>query len=83
MDRNCQTHSFLVANKQLYIRVCPSIGPSVGPSVGLSIVPSFRHAFFLTAEFKPKSDLTSINAPAQRSQLMLPCIRPCFHIEII
>ena len=40
-----------------------SVRPSVGPSVRLSV----RNAFFLTAEFKPKSDLTSINAPAQRA----------------
>ena len=40
-------------------RVCPSVGPSVGPW-------SMVSRFFLTAEFKPKSDLTSINAPAQR-----------------
>ena len=38
---------------------------------------------FLTAEFKPKSDLTSINAPAQRSRLMLLCIRPCFYKDSV
>ena len=38
-----------------------SVRRSVGPSVS---------RFFLTAEFKPKSDLTSINAPAQRSRLL-------------
>ena len=31
---------FLVADTQLYKRLCPSIGPSVGPSVGLSVGPS-------------------------------------------
>ena len=43
-------HMFLVANKRLYIRVCPSVGPSVrrsvSPSVGPSVVPSrvfFNH----------------------------------------
>ena len=39
--------------------------------------PNFQ--IFLIAEFKPKSDVTSINAPAQRAWLMLPCIRPCFY----
>ena len=48
---------FFVANKRLYNRVCPSVGPSVT-------------RFFQTAEFKPKIDLTSINAPAQRSRLL-------------
>ena len=49
---------FSDAYTHLYIRVCLSIGPSVGC------------ASFLTAELVPKSDLTSINAPAQRSQLL-------------
>ena len=53
---------FLVANKRTYIRVCPSVRPSVG------------NAFFIM-EFKPNSDLTSINAPAQRSRLIRSCIR--------
>ena len=51
---------FLVANKRLYKRLCPSVCRSVGPWVGRSRV----------SEFKPKSDLTSINAPAQRSRLI-------------
>ena len=46
------------------MRVCPSVGWSVGPSVHRSVT-----RFFI-AEFKPKSDLTSINAPAQRSLLL-------------
>ena len=32
---------------------------------------------FFIAEFKPKSDVTLLNAPAQRSQLMAGC-RPCY-----
>ena len=37
MDHNieqlfCQTKTFLVADTQLYKRLCPSIRPSVGPS---------------------------------------------------
>ena len=45
-------------------------GLSVRPSVGQS-------PFFLTAEFKPKSDPTSINAPAQCLRLMWSCIQTC------
>ena len=29
--------SFLVADTQLYKRLCSSVGPSIGPSVGLSV----------------------------------------------
>ena len=59
---------FLVANMRLYFRVCPSIGRSV------------RNAFFfVTAEFKPKSDLTSVNAPAKRDYW--PACPPCFKIN--
>ena len=50
-------------------KVCLSISLSIGLLV--------HNAFFFIAEFKPKSDLTSINAPAQRAWLILPCIRPC------
>ena len=55
---------FLVADTQLYKRLCPSVRRSIGPWVGPSRV----------SEFKPKSDLTSINAPAQRSRLIWLCI---------
>ena len=48
--------------------VRPSVRPSVRGSVRWSGV----------SEFKPKSDLTSINAPAQRLRLIWSCIRPCF-----
>ena len=44
-------HMFLVANKRLYIRVCPSVRRSI-------------MRFFQTAELKPKGDLTSINTSA-------------------
>ena len=54
----------LVAYKQLYIRIRPSVRPSIPPSFR-------RLRFFLTAEFKPKGDLTSINAPAQRTRLIM------------
>ena len=40
---------FLVANKRLYIRVCPSVGPSVRPCVR----PSFRRS--VTRFFKPRN----------------------------
>ena len=44
-----------------------------------SLVRSWSIAHYCqTAKFKPKSNLTSINAPTQRSRLILPCIRPCF-----
>jgi len=46
---------FLVAKKRLYI--------------SLSVRPSVRNAFFGTSELKATSNLTSINAPAQRSPL--------------
>ena len=73
---------FLVTHTWLYMRVCPSVSRSVrwsvGGSVGRSVGRSVGLPFFLTAEFKSKSDLTSINAPAQRAWLMLPSIRPCF-----
>ena len=42
------------------MRVCPSVGWSLT-------------RFFQTAEFKPKRDLTSINTPAQRLQLLAGC----------
>ena len=64
--------SFIVANKRLYKRLCPSVRPSVCPSICPSVRPSG------ISEFKPKSDLTSINAPAQRSRLIWSCIRLCF-----
>ena len=63
--------------------VGPSVGPSVGQSVGqsvgwsirLSIGPSVGNAFFKTAEFRLKGDLTSINALAQCLRLiMLYCV---------
>ena len=42
--------------------------PLVSPSVGRSLT-----LYFLS----PKGDLTSVTAPAQRTRLMLSCIRPC------
>ena len=53
-------------------RIHPSVRPLVGPSVHLT--------FFFSAEFKPKSDLTSINAPAQHSRLNVSCIRTNYGI---
>ena len=52
------------------MRVCPSVHRSV------------TRFFFRTAEFKPKIDLTYINAPAQRMSLILSCKRTCsvFHV---
>ena len=61
-------YDFLVANKRLYKRLCPSVSPSVRPSVRGSVGPWVRRS--RVSEFKPKSDLTSINAPAQRSRLI-------------
>ena len=58
------------------------VRPSVRRSVGPSVRPSFRRSvtrFFQSAELKPKCDLTSINAPAQHSRLILSCIRTCFY----
>ena len=61
------------ASLQEGLSVRRSVRRSVGPSVGRSVT-----RFFLTAEFKPISDLTSINAPAQRTRLILSCIPTCF-----
>ena len=68
-------HVFLVVNKRIYKRLCPSVRWSIGPSVGLLVRP------LPIKEFKPKSDLTSINAPAQRLQLIWSCIRPCSTVK--
>ena len=35
---NRRTYPFLVADTQLYKRLCPSVGPSVGPSIGPSVM---------------------------------------------
>ena len=48
--------------------VCRSVRRSVGRSVRRSVPVYF---------FSPKGDLTSVTAPAQRTRLMLSCIRPC------
>ena len=55
---------FLVAYKRLYKSLCWLLGPSISLSVTL---------YF----FQPKGNLTSVNAPSQRTRLMLSCIRPC------
>ena len=79
---NPSLSSFLIANKGFYIRVCLSVHPSVHPSVCPSVhrlvswSVCWLRIFFIVA-FKPKSDLISINAPAQRSRLILLCIRAC------
>ena len=57
---------FLDASSHLSKRVYPSVGPSIRWSVGPLVRPSVRPSVRL-AGFKPKSDLTSINAPAQRA----------------
>ena len=49
-----QIYVFLVANQRLYNSLCLSV----------------RRSPSQLAEFKPKRDLTSINAPAQRSRLL-------------
>ena len=56
--------ALLVAYTRLYKLLCRSVGPSVGLSV----------TFYC---FQLKGDLTSVTAPAQRTRLMLSCIRPC------
>ena len=38
---------FLVADTQLYKRLCPSVGRSVGRSVGLSVTLSFFSSFYV------------------------------------
>ena len=63
--------------KYFQSRSCDSIWEYVRPSVRPSICLSFMH-FFWTTVFKPKSDLTSINPPAQRTWLILSCIQTCF-----
>ena len=75
---------FLVAYTRLYKSLCWSVGWSVGRSVGQSVGRSVGWSVsrFLTAEFKPKSDQTPINAPAQRTWLMLSCIQTCFRLKL-
>ena len=52
--------------------VCWSVNPSV----------CLLFTLFFTMEFKPKSDLTSINAPAQCTQLILSCLQTCLiHVK--
>ena len=41
----CTPLLFLVANKRLYIRVCPSVSPLVGLSVGPSVGPLVGYPF--------------------------------------
>ena len=59
-------HSFLVADTQLYKRLCPSVGPSVSPSVRNHRVKKWENA-----HFRP--------CPPVRDWYW-PCIRPCYHI---
>ena len=63
--QSSQTDVFSHAQVTLYEGL--SVRPSVGRSVRRSVRPS---PVFFIAEFKPKSDLTSINAPAQRLRLI-------------
>ena len=62
------------------LRTCDSIWGSVLPWVGRGLVGWLVSvAFFLLAEFKQKSDLTSIHAPAQRTWLIYVIL---FHTEV-
>ena len=54
---------------------------SVDLSVCRSVCQSARRSRVL--EFKPKSDLTSINAPAQRLRLIRSCIQTCQTYQIL
>ena len=56
-------HSFLVADTQLYKRLCPSVGPSVSPSVRNHRVKKWENAHF---------------RPCPPVRNWWPCIRPCF-----
>ena len=58
---------FFLSRVHATLQVTLSVGWSVRRSVTL---------YF----FQPKSDLTSVTAPAKRTRLMLSCIRPCFHL---
>ena len=63
-----KVNEFLVADTQLYKRLCPSIGPSVRPSVG----PSARVEKWENAH----------NHPCQPVCNWWPCIWPCFPSSI-
>ena len=64
---------FLVADSQLYKRLCPSVGPSVGPSVRWS-VRGDRVGKCENAHFRP--------CPPVRNWYW-PCIRPCFILKTL
>ena len=66
----CQMRPLISMRGYVHPFVRPSIRPSVCPSVRLSVRPSVRPSV-LTTEFKPTRDQASINAPAQRTLLML------------
>ena len=70
VDEAKQTWDFIMqmeSKLKIFIK-CSLFTEYSGPSVT---------RFFLTTEFKPKSDLTPINAPAQRTLLMLSCTQTC------
>ena len=50
----------------------PTDGRTDGPTDGRTDRPSYRDAWTHL-----KSDLTSVNAPAKRTRLILSCIRTC------
>ena len=64
MTMNRPKLPFLVADTQLYKRLCPSVRLSVGPSVGPSVRRSVRRS---VGEHESKSGKTRISAPAHPS----------------
>ena len=66
---------FLVANKRLYKRVCPSVGPLVRRSVGPSVGPSVGNAFF--------SFINHLKPPkVDPNHLLHPSVRPLVRLSI-
>ena len=64
--------TFLVANKRLYIRACPTIGRSVSPSV--------TRFFYFGIQSKKWSNFHQ--CPSPRSRLLDGC-RPCFRCPMV
>ena len=85
---------FLVADTQLYKRLCPSVGPSVRRSVGRSVgryllltrrISTIRLFQRWRRSVMIKRALievyTALLLPLPKStRLMLSCIRPCFYL---
>ena len=75
------THCFLVACTRLYTSLCRSVCPSIGRSIITSRFWAFRA--------KRRADFSYCPCPAtilplpNRTQLMLPCIQPCFSLNTL